>query len=397
MKKSEWSDKQLMELLKQMPKIQDHRDPRDIYRNLSLKKRKYPNWMLPSIATAAASLIVMILVPRFINNQQFSYDKAGEEKISVEKRADISGNKEETILMKKQESPSEKREFSIASQPKLLKTGSSKTALYADEVGEGTVLTYWIPDQQAQLLVPVSTIVNDNKHKSWLTIFSDEMSQLKEQEWGLSDIYPINATLSIDNNDNSVKVDVPLNHEYGQGSSNETMFLNVLKKDIGTNSKIKRMKLYTNGQQGIDFSNYGNTKAVDIESDFKHAYFFYKPKTSGSPFLVPTSLQYKDIQTALAAMEQDSELSSGLKASLPSHYLIEINTENNILYLTINPSLIIKNDSAALNSFEAILLTAKDFGMQKVFIKNSPIQKLGPFDLTKVVDVPIAPNYRSIH
>ena len=35
-------------------------------------------------------------------------------------------------------------------------TESIKRLLYDDEVGNGTVLTYWIPDSQAQILVPVS-------------------------------------------------------------------------------------------------------------------------------------------------------------------------------------------------------------------------------------------------
>ena len=61
MKKSEWSDKQLEELLRQMPKIQDHRNPRDIYQNLSRKKRKQPAWVIPAFATAAALLLFIYI------------------------------------------------------------------------------------------------------------------------------------------------------------------------------------------------------------------------------------------------------------------------------------------------------------------------------------------------
>ncbi|MDV2887869.1 negative regulator of sigma-X activity, partial [Alkalihalophilus pseudofirmus] len=61
MKKSEWSDREIVRLLRQMPIIQDHRNPRDIYDNLSLKKRKMFSWVLPSIATAAALFLFLIL------------------------------------------------------------------------------------------------------------------------------------------------------------------------------------------------------------------------------------------------------------------------------------------------------------------------------------------------
>ena len=38
MRKSEWSDKQLEDLLRQMPKIKDNRQPHEIYQSLSVKK-----------------------------------------------------------------------------------------------------------------------------------------------------------------------------------------------------------------------------------------------------------------------------------------------------------------------------------------------------------------------
>jgi hypothetical protein len=246
-KKSEWSDKQLIELLRQMPKVQDHRNPRDIYQNLSLKKRKkYPIWIGPAIAAAAAFLIVLILVPKLINNPQTSYDQARQEKIFADKMADSAGN-QDSAAMKKQEN-SVKKQSSAVSQPKLLTTASLKTAIYSEDVKDGTVLTYWIPDPQAEVLVPVSTVVHENQQKSWLTIFKEKMILLKENEWGLSEYYPLNAALDIDSNDNSATVDVSSSNPYVQGSSNESVFLDVLKKDIGTNSNIKRIKLFTNSK-----------------------------------------------------------------------------------------------------------------------------------------------------
>lgn len=84
MKKSEWSDREIEELLMQMPKIQDHRDPRDIYQNLSLKKRKTKSWLLPGLAAAAAVLLFFILVPKLMNGSNFSHDQAQEEKFNDE-------------------------------------------------------------------------------------------------------------------------------------------------------------------------------------------------------------------------------------------------------------------------------------------------------------------------
>ena len=56
------------------------------------------------------------------------------------------------------------------------------------------------------------------------------MGILREEEWGLRDYYPLNATFKADSINNSVTVDVPKNHKYGQGSAAETNFIKFIKK-----------------------------------------------------------------------------------------------------------------------------------------------------------------------
>lgn len=50
MKESKWSDEELQELLNQMPKIKDTRDPREIYQTIEIKmgKQKKRTWILPA-------------------------------------------------------------------------------------------------------------------------------------------------------------------------------------------------------------------------------------------------------------------------------------------------------------------------------------------------------------
>jgi hypothetical protein len=384
-KKSEWSDKQLEELLRQMPKKEEHRNPRDIYQNLSIKKRRYPTWLLPGIATAAALLLFLILIPNLMVGTEYSRDNAMEEKSSEEQQMNMAEDNS-SLLMKKQE----------ASQNDLLTGGGIKTALYADEIGAGKALTYWIPDAQGQILIPVSTIVNIEENKTWLTLFNESMWRLKEEEWGLSDFYPLNATIELNTNDNSVIVDVPVDHKYGQGSAIETTFVKVIEKDIASNSDVKKVWLSTNGQPGIELGNFGVLNELDIKITNKYAYFFYYPEGEEIPFITPSLTIYKDINEALNAMrENQAEL--GLKASLPPSIVFkDVLIENNKLILTIDETSDLKDDLKTLYSFEALLLTAKEFGVETLRIENAPIEQLGPFDLTGEIEVPIAANFRSI-
>jgi hypothetical protein len=180
-KKSEWSDKQLEELLRQMPKIQDDRNPRDIYQNLPVRKPKTKQWLLPGLATACALLIFFILVPKLMVGTQYSEDKASKKDASSGQEMQTA-DENSTLANKKENDTSQAKTFSAPDNNEPL-----KTAIYDEDVDNGTVLTYWIPDPQVQILIPVSTIVKDTNDKSFLTLFNEKMVDLKEEDWGLSE------------------------------------------------------------------------------------------------------------------------------------------------------------------------------------------------------------------
>jgi hypothetical protein len=387
-KKSEWSDKQLEELLRQMPKIHDNRNPRDIYQNLSIKKRKRPAWLIPGFAAAAALLIFFLLVPKMLNGTQNSFDSAKQEESSSEAKMSQSDD-HSSLLMKKEDSKS-------GSEPEMRITEINKNALYDDEAGDGTVITYWIPDSQAQNLVPISIVVTPDNKKNWLTIFTESMELLKEEEWGLADYYPLNAKFELDETKNTVIVDVPKNHPYGQGSTAEINFITTLKNNIASNSNVNKIMLKTDGQPGVELGNYGVLEEIEVKPEGKHAYFFYKPDGMDTTYLVPSTDTYQDINAALEAMKTDQQ-EQALKASLiPSFPIKDVTAKENKLIITLDENAAMENSQETVNSYEAILLTAKEFGIDTITIVNAPIQLLGPFDLTKEMKVPLAPNLRQI-
>jgi hypothetical protein len=387
-KKSEWSDKQLEELLRQMPKIHDHRNPRDIYQNLSIKKRKRPSWLIPGFAAAAALLLFFLLVPRMLNGTQNSFDSAKQENSSSEAKISQSDDRS-SLLMKKEESIS-------GAEPEMQITESNKNALYVDEAGDGTVITYWVPDSQAQNLVPISIVIPPDNNKNWLTVFTESMELLNEEEWGLTDYYPINAKFELDDTKNTVIVDVPKNHPYGQGSTAEFNFITTLKKNIASNSNVDKIIFKTDGQPGIELGNYGVLQEIEVKPEGNHAYLSYTPDGMETTYLVPSADTYQDINAAFEAMKTDHQ-ELGLAASLvPSFPIKEVTTKENKLIITLDENAAMENNQETVYSYEAILLTAKDFGIDSITILNAPIQLLGPFDLKKEIKVPLAPNLRQI-
>ncbi|WP_160721416.1 hypothetical protein [Bacillus sp. USDA818B3_A] len=386
MKKSEWSDRELEELLRQMPRIQDHRDPHDIYQNISLKKKKTRPWLLPGFAAAACFLLLFILVPKLMGGINFSYQSSEEEKSSSAGRTTA---KDSSASSKKETEASE------AKQADLLNTEKVNTAVYEDEIGNNTVFTYWIPDAQAQILIPVSIIVPQTLGPFWITQYTDIMANLQEEEWGLSDFYPINANFSLDKSQNTVIVDLPSNHSYGLGSTAETNFLNILNKDISSNSNYKKIKFMTNGQPGIELGNFGRMDEMDIIPETNHGYFFYYAEGSDLPFLTPSADTFNDIGSAINAMKAEQPM--GLKSSLQSLPPINnVSISNKIMYVSFEEGSIIEDNQQSILCIEAMLLTAKEFGAEKMIIKNASLTNIGRFDLSNEIKVPIAPNLRKI-
>ncbi|MEW9049786.1 MAG: negative regulator of sigma-X activity [Neobacillus sp.] len=396
MRKSEWSDKQLEELLRQMPKIQDHRHPRDIYQNLSVKKRKRPVWLLPGIATAAAALLFLILIPKLMVGTEYSLDRAQEEKSSSAENFRITEDNANSIMMEKQDDAS-LEEGLTHSQLDQASLGGSKTLLFEEEIGTGKVVTYWIPDSQVQNLIPISTVVTQEEGANWLTVFTETMEKLTEEEWGLSEFYPLNATFTLDTKENSLLVDVPKDHKYGQGSAMETNFISSLVRNTASNSDISKIKFFTDGQPGIELGNYGVLNELTVNRDENRAYFLFTPEGEDLPMLVPSSDSYKDIDAALQAMMKGPSPETGLSSSLlPSIQIQSASISGTELVITLREGSSLENNLDTLYSIEAILLTAKDFGLETVLIENAPIEYIGPYHLAGEIKVPLAANYRPL-
>jgi hypothetical protein len=384
MKKSEWSDHELEQLLQQMPKVKDHRDPRDIYQSLSLKakKRKAPVWIVPSVASLAAVLLLFILAPQV---WQGNFQDSATKQESKEVTDDRSNKMELTKINPVDDTKngiSNGNDISIMAAP-------VETAIYEEDVMEQQVITYAIPDQNAQILVPVSVLV-PTKNKSWLELYQSQAEKLTEVQWGLSDYFPLNATLSMVN-EQTLNVDVPEDHVYGNGSASETLFIRILEETMSRNENLQKVTFSTNGNPGIMLGNYGELPELIKPEINKRPYFIFNPNSQNSPFIVPGEV-FSDIRTALESMRVGNE-TYGLKPSIPTEFVFDINEGSpEQLILTFTGKEQLTDESKYVYSIEAILLTAKEFGYKSVKFENSPIPQIGRFNMENEIKVPVAPN-----
>jgi cytoskeletal protein RodZ len=383
MKKSEWSDHEIEQLLQQMPKVKDHRDPRDIYQSLSLKakKRKAPVWIVPSVASLAAVLLLFILAPQV---WQGDFQDSATKQESTEAK-DESSNRVAKVAPENSTNTGiadDKHKLSLLAAP-------TETAIYEEDLLEQQVITYTIPDQNAQILVPVSIVVP--KDKTWIEYYQDQSERLTEVQWGLSDYYPLNATLSMVN-EQTMNVDVPAEHVNGNGSTNETLFINTLNETMSRHEDLLKITFSTNGSPGILLGNYGEVTELKKPETKKRSYYLFNPNNQNSPFIVPGFEEFSDIKTALESMRVGNE-TYGLDPSIPAEFAFDINdSSQELLSLTFTGNVQLTDESKFVYCIESILLTAKEFGFQSVKFENSPLAQVGRFNLENEVKVPVAPN-----
>ncbi|MEH7883100.1 negative regulator of sigma-X activity [Bacillus sp. JJ1609] len=409
MKKSQLSDKQLEEILGQMPKIKDHRDPRDIYQNIAhrVEKRRMPAWVIPSAAMAAVLFLAFILSPGLMDWNQ-SADNSIDSKSSSESNMamDMDAATKDSAAKKTadqnismdttNEEKNTENEFTakVAENPY-----AGLNALYKEElVGqESEVITYAIPDQNGQILVPITTTIPKEDGKPWIDSFTETMPKLKEEEWGLIEFYPVDATFKYNETSKTLNMDVKADHPYRDGSTASTLLLDAMSQNL-SGKGIEKLTFTTEQKPGMDLGNYGilDEGPITPASNEMRAYMFYQQDDNTQPFLVPTKEQFDTIMLAFEQMRGNiDELK--LTASLPKDFSpakIEPEEDHTELKIILDNKMALDNEF--LPNLEAILMTAKEFGYQSVKFENAGTEQIGPFILNDPIPVPVAPNKKVI-
>jgi hypothetical protein len=422
-KKSEWNDEQLERLLRQLPKIQDERDPQDIYQNISrrMRKRRRTFWVVPAAAAAAAVLLLFILIPGLTGQQfQESADQAAEHKgdqtssgrepseqkensYETAQKSDDTSEGEAGVQNDSEAEPSEtevQEDDAKAGLASIEEEDSDyRTALYEEDIQGQTILTYAIPDANIQTLVPVSVLAAQEEGKTDFDLYKETMEKLTEEEWGLGEAYPIpQAELFYDPETETLTADIKEDANFN-GSSTETLFRSLLTNHLDS-LDAKTVLLTTEGEPGAEYGNTGAIDSFDVEEDNgNHAYYFLYTDQESKPFIVPGKESYSSIQEAIEAMKLNKD-TLGLEPSIPSDMNIKSGTEpageGSELTLTLEEGTKLENNAASSYTIEAILLMAKGFNYSTVKLDNAEIEKVGSFQLQEALNVPAAPNGRQL-
>jgi hypothetical protein len=393
------SDEQLEELLRNMPKLNDHRDPHEIYENISkrLEKRPRKTWVIPSFATAATALLIAILSINMLGEEKINHsaDKSMKEEATTEQETSL--RKEDSVAEDKasldtgkQENSTEMNDFTFQA------TEEPTTAIYDEDMGAMQVFTLAIPDNESQNMIPVSFLIEPVDEAEKLAQIEDVMATIDEEQMGLDNYYPLQADLSIDEAVHALQVDVEADHMYQNGTSGEPFqdVINQLLVGLNLDKAVFTTNKTENGMST------GHDMIYDITKDEQRnlSFFLFYPTDITKPYIVPFTESYTTIQEALNEMKTNVETHDLIAPLLVDQIeLVTPDETNKLLTITFNKDVQIEDTPETVQSIEAILLTAKSFGYEKVKFTNAPIDQVGRFQLLEEIKVPVAANKKSIN
>ncbi|WP_062356230.1 hypothetical protein [Bacillus kwashiorkori] len=402
------SDKtELISLLKQLPSIADHREKEELFKQMMsrmnrTKRKKTKNFLAPSLAAVAVIFLSILLSTSFLSKSNVTLESqssfqendsgveialTNEEKPQLTNKGSLSIDESESKL-----STGDHQSITENNHTKesfgLLRNEIDKSALYKNDLQQDeTSITLGIPDKEAMNVIPVTVVVNKHQDKTIADYYNEVMKTINEEKLGLSDYLPYNGEFSMDKN-GELTLNLFKNHAYTFGSTGELQFFASL--DMLRYASLDQIKLTEESVPGVYFTHIGkNVVDYEITKYPKRGFLLYI--VNNHYFLTPNPKVSDTVSETLELMKEANPTYK-LLPTIPKQMNITAEELNEDELAITFQNATLKNNESSLRMVEAILLTAKEFGYKMVRFNNGNINQIGDFDLTKPVEVPIAPN-----
>ncbi|CAH0182332.1 Anti-sigma-X factor RsiX [Peribacillus sp. Bi96] len=404
MRKSRWKENEIEDMLRELPKVKDDRSKAEVFARIHDKKRK-KHW-LPLIAGVASLFLMVVLASSIITGKEGTTsqeDSSKSGKLSISESKEMSESKQQganinentsedkqgnqEFLSKQAESESKDE----VSQIEPFKKDKEKTfahAIYQDDLKNESTITIGVPDDHMKVIVPISIKLNHFDRTETLNQLVNQMSDIDEEQYGLSDYFPLDIKISQGNDMTTAHIEF---QEDSQLLDDDALFLHSMEETFSYNN-IERMTFATDGKQGAMFLHAGFLKEQAVPQQKNRTYLLYQRDEYSPRLLVPSNRDYQDFEEALQAGKGEQDI-EGIAPAIPEDMNWDnINSEGGLVTIQLSEHAAIENNEESLQALEAILFIAKDFGFKKVKFENAPIEKVGHLNLTDDIVVPKAPN-----
>ncbi|WP_057914333.1 hypothetical protein [Peribacillus muralis] len=403
MKKSPWNENEIEDMLRELPKLKDNRTKEEVMAGIYAKKKKKRSLQL--IAGIASLFLMIVFASAIWMGREYEVSQGEQEsnrKLSVpesEQSSDYEGRGAKT---KENSSEDAQENQALSSKHAQMQSkdealdiepfahGQEKAfahAIYEDELKHSSAITLGVPDDQMNIIVPISIKLRAFDESDTLNQLVRQMAAIDEKRYGLADYFPLDVSFNEGNDKNTAHI------EFQEDSPllDDGLFLLSMEETLLYHN-IEKLIFTTDGKQGARFSHGGFLTKLDIPQYKHRTYLLYQKNESSPRLLVPSTAQYQDFAEALQAGKRQSEI-NGISPAIPTDLNWErIKSIGNHVTIHLAEDSAFENSEQVLQALEAILFIAKDFGYETVKFENAPIEKVGNLDLTGDIAVPRAPN-----
>ncbi|CAG9622327.1 hypothetical protein [Sutcliffiella rhizosphaerae] len=413
---------QLEKLLNQMPGVKDDRDPKDIYQKIQpeLYKKPRKSRFIPSLALAAALIILAMVTPFIINDMQMNLGLSGSESNAVHDDADsdmATMSIEEKGVDESKELIEEARIAEDSMDDDVDKTDRiDNEEIYTKQhVIDPNATTYIVPSINEQenyvvtvgaraletdgddgtYIAPLTVLVANQDGTKYIDAFNAVRQNINYERYGT--LPPMmnegkSVTEEMVGNVLTPMVDIA-GMNVGLSSHQNSTFENELRETFRW--KYMQVQLSNNGEKLFDLGNKVYDKPIPIESNSKRAY--YKYEVGAIPLLIPSQTRYTTLKDTLGAMKVapiQPEMSK-LEPSIPENIIIEsirMDTDNQVAYVKIADSSVLENNDETIFALEAIMMVAKEFQLAGIVFESNQDVQIGNITLNEEMPIPAAAN-----
>lgn len=397
-------------LLSKLPEVKDHQSKDMLYQQIqnkmkergnNVKKRKRAPWIIPSFATAAVVILSLFLLPGLFDQpedqSQSALDSSADQETSSQESA--STEEEATTATLDEDKKIVEDPIGEAKEDNKGFAGEEVTTfehyVAAMQPGEESfVLSF--PDQEGLALIPLTFKYDTNQPLS--EQIDGILSSYKADENGFGASPLADASLSVEENNGSKTLIVDFPTPGDSLSSYESIMVRNSIKWLSDSIGATNISWKTNGEEGYTLGNYGPAEQ-SIEEEI--APFFLFESSTGSRYLVKGSPLYSenatDLKNVLSLMKSADSENNAYAPSIPEGVSIDsIEKRDDVAAITFTEDSKFTSEEEAMETIEAIMLTASQFGYSKVSFFNTGFDGVGPYSMYEALEIPQSPNAISL-
>lgn len=396
MSHEKWDEEKIKELLKNAPKIHDHRSKEEVFERLKkdglfdegpptdVAKKKKKGTILPGIISVAAILILAIMIPSYLKQQD------------TENAADLDNDKAHNEMdiqaVPDVQNSTTSDETEVATAEKTMQ--NIKTAVYPEQLKGNKVFRIGLVSNDADS-IPITILIPDKKiskdfgktNPSQVEMYNEYASKINEKLLGFVDYHPYVGEVL----EKGTKVihKLPEDHAYDTASAALSTYYATL---TDTFSSYEEVEFVKEDETPMIFNEVGEANTLKVNKEATQYNYFKYVQQNGTEYLAPNFREtFTSVEEALQALKTNTN-DIYKTVILPSvDYSVKV--EGNVAKVIFTTKLDLQkyNQTEAMQMIEGILLTGASFNKQIQF-ENIVQTNWEGFDFTKPLPIPVGPN-----